>query len=57
MYRLNIFYQSHILTSVLGICHSAGGALLLQKKEFILASNMSSDSVYYQYTTVSVAQD
>ncbi|KAF5702007.1 acetoacetate ligase [Fusarium globosum] len=33
------------------ICHSAGGALLLQKKEFILASNMSSDSVYYQYTT------
>ncbi|KAH7147309.1 hypothetical protein DER46DRAFT_473628, partial [Fusarium sp. MPI-SDFR-AT-0072] len=34
-----------------GICHSAGGALLQQKKELILSTNMSSDSVYYQYTT------
>ncbi|KAF5701108.1 acetoacetate ligase [Fusarium mundagurra] len=33
------------------ICHSAGGALLQQKKEFILASNITSDSVFYQYTT------
>ncbi|PNP79740.1 hypothetical protein FNYG_06833 [Fusarium nygamai] len=33
------------------ICHSAGGALLQQKKEFILSGNLTSDSVFYQYTT------
>ncbi|KAF5232300.1 hypothetical protein FANTH_13044 [Fusarium anthophilum] len=33
------------------ICHSAGGALLQQKKEYMFASNLSSDSVFYQYTT------
>ncbi|KAF5574290.1 acetoacetate ligase [Fusarium pseudoanthophilum] len=33
------------------ICHSAGGALLQQKKEFILSGNITSDSVFYQYTT------
>ncbi|KAH7161943.1 hypothetical protein B0J13DRAFT_632666 [Dactylonectria estremocensis] len=33
------------------ICHSGGGALLQQKKEFMLSSNISADSVYYQYTT------
>ncbi|KAF5541290.1 acetoacetate ligase [Fusarium mexicanum] len=35
----------------LSICHSAGGALLQQKKEYMFASNLSSDSVFYQYTT------
>ncbi|KAF5650798.1 acetoacetate ligase [Fusarium tjaetaba] len=33
------------------ICHSAGGALLQQKKEYILCGNITSESVFYQYTT------
>ncbi|KAH6999427.1 hypothetical protein EDB80DRAFT_754039 [Ilyonectria destructans] len=33
------------------ICHSGGGALLQQKKEYILSNNMDCDSTYYQYTT------
>ncbi|RVX73630.1 hypothetical protein B0A52_02520 [Exophiala mesophila] len=33
------------------ICHAGGAALLQQKKEFILNSDMNLDSVYYQYTT------
>ncbi|KAF4443579.1 acetoacetate- ligase [Fusarium acutatum] len=43
--------KKHALTFGPGICHSAGGALLQQKKEFILSSNITSDSVFYQYTT------
>ncbi|KAM5347513.1 hypothetical protein ACJ41O_010518 [Fusarium nematophilum] len=39
------------------ICHSGGGALLQQKKEFVLSSNMSADSVYYQYTTIRLLEE
>ncbi|KAH7037080.1 uncharacterized protein B0I36DRAFT_371786 [Microdochium trichocladiopsis] len=33
------------------ICHSGGGALLQQKRELILSTDLNSDSTYYQYTT------
>jgi acetoacetyl-CoA synthetase len=33
------------------ICHAGGAALLQQKKEFVLTSDMTPDSTYYQYTT------
>jgi hypothetical protein len=37
----------------LGICHAGGRAILQQKKEYILGTDIGPDSVYYQYTTVS----
>jgi hypothetical protein len=48
----HLHYQ--LTETILGICHSGGGALLQQKKELILTNDMNSESTYYQYTTVSI---
>ena len=42
-----------VLTTA-GICHAGGAALLQQKKDLMLIKDMGPNSVYYQYTTVSL---
>ncbi|RSL37986.1 hypothetical protein CEP53_015291 [Fusarium sp. AF-6] len=46
-----ILYSSGTTGAPKCICHSGGGVLLQQKKEFLFSNNMSADSVYYQYST------
>jgi hypothetical protein len=47
------YRQNMVADIALGICHAGGRAILQQKKEYILQSDIGPDSVYYQYTTVS----
>lgn len=48
---LYVLYSSGTTGPPKCICHSAGGALLQQKKELVLHQDMGVNSTLYQYTT------